>query len=354
MKIRTVQDLGERGLIDLIRKAFPARGKNVILGIGDDAAVLRAGRKPLILTKDLLIEDVDFYRDRHPPFFIGRKSLSVNLSDIAAMGGTPRAALLGLGLPGNLSLSWIRAFLNGFAAAALDYGVDLIGGDVSRSREIVISVTLTGEGEPLVTRGGARPGDGIYVSGTLGDAALGFALINGGAAPGGRGPKAALVKAFLDPSPRLALGRELARRRLVSAMIDISDGLSVDLRHLSEESGAGAEIDPAAIPLSAGMRAWGGDGIRHYALNGGEDFQLLFTARPSRRNAAALEVLGRRVPLARIGRIIEKTGVYAVGEDGRRRPLPARGYEHFKAWPRNRRFYFRRNEPTYENSAGPV
>jgi thiamine-monophosphate kinase len=331
LKIRTVQDLGERGIIELIRKAFPARGKNVILGIGDDAAVLRPGRKPMILTKDLLVEDVDFLRDRHLPFFIGRKSLSVNVSDIAAMGGVPRAALLGLGLPGDLGLDWVRAFLKGFAAAGRDYGVDLIGGDVSRSREIIVSVTVAGEGEPLVARRGARPGDGIYVSGTLGDAALGFALINDGAAPGGRGLKAALVKAFLDPWPQLALGRELARRRLASAMIDISDGLSVDLRHLSEESGAGAEIDLAAIPLSAGMRAWGGDEIRHYALNGGEDFQLLFTVRPSRRNAAALVSLGRRVPLARIGRIIEKKGIYAVGTDGRRRPLPARGYEHFKA-----------------------
>jgi thiamine-monophosphate kinase len=330
MKAKTVGELGERKLIALIRAAFPARGKNVILGIGDDAAVVRPGRTPLILTKDLLVEDVDFYRDRHPAFFIGRKSLSVNLSDIAAMGGTPRAALLGLGLPGNLSLGWIRAFLKGFAAAGRDYGVDLIGGDVSKSLEIVVSVTVSGEGEPFVARSGARPGDGIYVSGTLGDAALGFALIEAGVAPGGRGPKAALVKAFLDPAPRIALGRELARRRLASAMIDISDGLSVDLRHLGEESGAGAEIELAAIPLSAGLRAWGGAGILDYALNGGEDFQLLFTVRPSPRNTAALAALARRIPLTRIGRIIEGKGIFTVDAAGRRAPLPARGYEHFK------------------------
>jgi len=331
LKIRTVQDLGERGLIGLIRKVFPARGKSVLLGIGDDAAILRPGRKPIILTKDLLVEDVDFLRDRHPAFFIGRKSLSVNLSDIAAMGGTPRAALLGLGLPGDLGLDWIRAFLKGFASAGRDYGVDLIGGDISKSREIVVSVTLIGEGESLVTRSGARPGDGVYVSGTLGDAALGLALLNTGVEPRGRGSEAAVVKAFLDPTPQLVLGRELARRRLASAMIDVSDGLSVDLRHLAEESGAGAEIDPAAIPLSAGVRAWGGSDTLKYALNGGEDFQLLFTVRPSRRNAAGLGFLNRRFPLTRIGRIIEKKGIFKLEKDGRRRALPACGYDHFKA-----------------------
>lgn len=331
MKIRAVQDLGERRLIELIRKAFPARGKNVILGIGDDAAVLRPGRTPLILTKDLLVEDVDFLRDRHPAFFIGRKSLSVNLSDIAAMGGTPRAALLGLGLPGGLDLEWIRAFLRGLAAAGRDYGVDLIGGDVSGSREIVVSVTVIGEGAPLVTRRGARPGDSVYVSGTLGDAALGFALIEAGASIRCRGAKADLVKAFLDPAPQLALGRELARRGLASAMIDISDGLSVDLRHVAEESGAGAEIETAALPLSAGMRAWGGENPLHHALHGGEDFQLLFTVRPSPRNDAALAALAKRYLLTRIGRIIEKKRIFAVDAAGRRMPLPARGYEHFRA-----------------------
>ena len=331
MKAKTVQDSGERGLIELIRKAFPARGKNVFLGIGDDAAVLRPGRKPTILTKDLLVEDVDFLRDRHPAFFIGRKSLSVNLSDIAAMGGTPRAALLGLGLPGDLPLDWIRAFLKGFAAAGRDYGTDLIGGDISKSREIVISVTLVGEGEPLVTRSGARPGDGVYVSGTLGDAALGFDLIKSGASIAARGAKAAVVRAFLNPQPQLALGRELARRRLASAMIDLSDGLSVDLGHLAGESGVGAEIETAALPLSAGMRAWGGKDSLRYALHGGEDFQLLFTVRRSRGNEAALAALARRYPLRKIGRIVGKKGIFIVAEAGRRTPLPARGYEHFKA-----------------------
>jgi thiamine-monophosphate kinase len=247
------------------------------------------------------------------------------------MGGTPRAALLGLGLPGDLPMGWIRAFLKGFAAAGRDFGTDLIGGDISKSREIVVSVTLIGEGEPLVTRSGARSGDGVYVSGTLGDAALGFALIEAGASTGTRGAKADAVKAFLDPQPQLALGRELARRRLASAMIDVSDGLSVDLRHLAGESGVGAEIEPAALPLSPGMRAWGGKDALNYALHGGEDFQLLFAVRPSRRNEAVLAALARRYPIRRIGRIVGKKGIFAVDAAGRRTPLPARGYEHFKA-----------------------
>lgn len=331
MRAKTVGDVGERGIIALIRAAFPARGRNVLLGIGDDSAVVRPGRVPAILTKDLLVENVDFYRNRHPAYYVGRKSLAVNLSDIAAMGGTPRYALLGLGWPGDLPLLWARDFLRGFRDAAGDSHTELIGGDISRAREIVISVTAIGEARSIVRRGGAKPGDGIFVSGTLGDAALGLALMERGAVLGRSRVRNAVLKAFLDPQPQICLGRELSRGRIASSMIDLSDGLSVDLRHICEESGTGAEIDLQAIPLSAGMRTYGGDRALDFALHGGEDFQLLFTVPPERAKADLLKAAAGRFPLTYIGRIRERKGVFGIDAAGRRAPIAARGYEHFKA-----------------------
>ena len=222
---RTVGDLGERAVVNLVRKIFPARGRGVLFGIGDDTAALRPGRHPLLLTKDLLVEDVDFRRDIQPPDCVGRKSLAVNLSDIAAMGGTPRAALLGLGLPAGLKMDWLRGFLEGFASSGRDHGVAVVGGDVSLAREIVVSVTVLGEAERPVKRGGARPGHEIWVSGSLGDAALVCSIIeNGEDFPAGEdflGPTLRVVA----PAPRLALGRTLAVRGLATSMIDVSDGI---------------------------------------------------------------------------------------------------------------------------------
>jgi thiamine-monophosphate kinase len=327
--MQTLDDLGERGLIRLIRRMSPARRKDVALGIGDDTAVVRTERGLSLLTKDLLVEDIDFRRRLHPAFFIGRKSLAVNLSDIAAMGGTPKYALLGLGLPGELPTAWVRDFLRGFRSSAGEHDVDLIGGDVSKAKEILVSVTIVGESESIIRRTGARPGDWIFVSGTLGDAALGFDLIERRGAAS-RSPKTAgLRKSFLNPEPRLALGRDLARLRLPSAMIDVSDGLSVDLMHLCEESGTGAEIEPARLPLSSGLLAQGRAEALSYALHGGEDFELLFSTRPTRKNGVLLESLGRRHAITPIGRMVRGKGIAMIAADGKRVRLPVRGFEHF-------------------------
>ena len=330
MNAETLGRWGERRLIALIRREFPARSGDILLGIGDDAAVVGPLRTRIILTKDILVEDVDFRRGRHPAFFVGRKSLAVNLSDIAAMGGSAKFALLGLGLPEDLPVLWIREFLRGFRTAAREFGVGLVGGDLSKAGQIVISVTVIGQGASFVGRAGARPGDEIFVSGTLGDAALGFALLEGRAAFGRSGRMNSSIRAFLDPRPRLELGRVLARRRLATAMIDISDGLSVDLAHLCEESGVGAEIDLDGLPLSAAVRGRGPAASLDLALNGGEDFELLFAVRPGIGRAAALRTLARRFPLTRIGRMVEAPGVFGLDATGRRIPVPARGYEHFR------------------------
>lgn len=324
MKLRR---LGERELIAAIRKEFSGSGKNIVLGIGDDAAVVRPGRIPLILTKDLLVEDVDFIRSLHPARCIGRKSLNVNLSDIAAMGGNPKYALLGLAFPPDLSLTWVSEFMAGFGSAARQAGVDLIGGDVSKALTIMISVTVLGEGKNTVRRSGARPGHRIYVSGCLGDAKLGFLLTMKGLRLGRSKSADPILRAFLDPVPRIALGRELARRNIPSSMIDVSDGLSVDLMHICEESGTGAEIELARLPLSPGMRTFGGKKALDYALHGGEDFELLFTAAPGKQNL--LESLKKRLKITMIGRMTGKKGIYSVDRFGRKRRLEIKGYEHF-------------------------
>ncbi len=324
MKLRR---LGERELIAAIRKEFSGSGKNIVLGIGDDAAVVRPSRIPLILTKDLLVEDVDFIRSLHPARCIGRKSLNVNLSDIAAMGGNPKYALLGLAFPPDLSLTWVSEFMAGFGSAARQAGVDLIGGDVSKALTIMISVTVLGEGKNTVRRSGARPGHRIYVSGCLGDAKLGFLLTMKGLRLGRSKSADPILRAFLDPVPRIALGRELARRNIPSSMIDVSDGLSVDLMHICEESGTGAEIELARLPLSPGMRTFGGKKALDYAVHGGEDFELLFTAAPGKQNL--LESLKKRFKITMIGRMTGKKGIYSVDRFGRKRRLEIKGYEHF-------------------------
>jgi len=320
-----LKHLGERRVISRIRRTFGEKRADVLLGIGDDAALVRVPGR-LLLTTDILVEGQDFRLADHPPRLLGRKALNVNLSDIAAMGGRPRHALVGMALPGDVEERWLRRFMDGFRTAAREAGVALVGGDLSQAEEIMIAVTVTGAAERFVTRSGARPGDGIYVSGTLGDAAAGFRLLEKGGIRGVVKPVRPLLDAFLDPAPRLALGALLGRRRLASAMIDLSDGLSVDLAHVCAESGVGAEIEAERIPIS--------DALRHFArhpldlaLHGGEDFELLFTVRPARR--AEVERLAARHRLTRIGVITAGRSVRLLGPGKKRRALRAGGFEHF-------------------------
>ena len=320
-----LKELGERRVISRIRRAFSERRTDILIGIGDDAALVRAPRS-LLMTTDILVEDQDFRRAVHPPRLLGRKALNVNLSDIAAMGGRPLHALVGMAAPGDLEESWLRQFMAGFRSAAREAKVALVGGDLSQADKVMISVTVTGEAKSPVTRSGARVGDWIFVSGTLGDAAQGFRLLEKGGLQGksrGAGP---LLRAFLDPTPRLELGALLARRKLASAMIDISDGLSVDLAHICEESGVGAEIESSRIPLSAALKQFSTDPLV-MAMNGGEDFELLFTVRPDK--LAAVRKLALRFKLTMIGRVTTGKKVFLVGSDKKKTPLRPEGFDHF-------------------------
>jgi thiamine-monophosphate kinase len=337
---KNLRALGERGLVALVRKMFPP-SRPVLLGIGDDAAWVEGGGRKL-LTTDLLLEGFDFTVPTHPPRLLGRKSLAVNLSDIAAMGGRPGYALLGLGLPDTTPFAWLREFLLGFREASRKARVLLAGGDLSAAKEILISVAVVGDADRIVTRSGARPGDLLFVSGTLGDAAAGLRLIQKGVAPVRRGrpdASARLRRAFLDPTPRLALGRKLAQKGLATSMIDLSDGLSLDLARLCEASGVRALVEAKEIPLSESLRNIGGElpgaDPLALALHGGEDFELLFTA-PVRKEAEILKLGTPDVPVARIGRIIRGHGVFIRDAAGKRRPLPAAGFDHFRPVPKRR------------------
>jgi thiamine-monophosphate kinase len=320
-----LRHLGERRVISRIRRAFDDPRGDILLGIGDDAALVR-GPERLLLTTDILVEGQDFRQADHPPRLLGRKALNVNLSDIAAMGGRPLHALVALALPGDVEETWLRQFMAGLAGAARAAGVALVGGDLSQSREIMIAVTVTGQARFPVTRSGAKPGDAIYVSGTLGDAAGGLRLLEKGGIGGVAKPVRPLVEAFLDPKPRLKLGARLAGRRLASAMIDLSDGLSVDLRHICEESGAGAEVEAGRIPISPALATFARDPL-DMALNGGEDFELLFTVRPAK--VPAVDALARTFRLTRIGRVTPGRTLRLVMAGNRKKPLRPRGFEHF-------------------------
>jgi len=320
-----LKHLGERRVVSRIRRAFAQMRADVHIGIGDDAALIKTPGS-LLLTTDILVEDEDFRRDDHPPRLLGRKALNVNLSDIAAMGGRPLHALVGMAMPGDIEESWLRQFMAGFRSAAHEAGVALVGGDLSQAAKVMISVTVTGEAKSPVKRSGARPGDGIYVSGTLGDAAGGLRLLEHGGIRGVVKPVRPLLKAFLDPAPRLRVGSLLARRKLVSAMIDLSDGLSVDLAHICEESRVGAEVEASRIPISPALSHMARDPLA-MALNGGEDFELLFTVRPGK--VSAVEKLAARLRLTRIGWIMAGKRILLIGPGKKKRVLRTKGYEHF-------------------------
>ena len=330
-----LSQLGEFGLIRRFRRSARPRGQGLLLGIGDDAA-LTSLASPQMVTCDLLIEGVHFERRWHPPRLLGRKALAVNLSDIAAMGGVPRFALLGLGLPAGISVAETDALRRGFLQIAKEYKVELIGGDTCASDRVVLGVTVLGEKGryPWVPRSGARPGDAVFVTGALGDAAWGLELLQRGKADA-RHPAA---RRLLDPSPRVKLGQKLAG--LANAMIDLSDGLLPDLGHLLEESRPlAARIEVAALPLSpAFRRRFRLSGAPHgkalaLAAAGGEDYELLFTAPPSAEAKLAGLATATGIPITRIGRLssARRRSIRLLGSRGEAIPLPPARFEHFRS-----------------------
>lgn len=326
----TLSNLGEFGLISRIAARVGA-SENVITGIGDDAAVsvLTPGMQ-LLTSTDMLLEDVHFRRSWHDPHTLGRKSLAVSISDIAAMGGIPRWALLSLAMPADLPLDFIDEFMRGFLGIAAEHSVALIGGDTCSSRGgLTISVTIMGEQFPdrIVRRSGARPDDDIWVTGSLGGAAFALSkLENGEAAADGQ------LSRLLDPSPRVSAGLALAEAGLATAMIDISDGVLADFGHIAEQSHAGACIQLMDLPLSPSLvNNTARLSARSYqlALSGGEDYELCFTAAPGNREKIieCMKKCGNEV--TRIGIVRSSPGVTIVDQDGSEFSAQTEGFTHF-------------------------
>ncbi len=305
-----LRDIGEFGLIEKVRKWVPVTQRGVVQGIGDDAAVIATGSKTLLVTTDILIEGIHFNRSWIHPYTLGKKSLMVNLSDIAAMGGTPKVFLLSLGLPGNLPFSFVSAFYRGLREGAKRFHVDLVGGDTSLSRKIVINVCLLGEGktDEILYRKGAKVGDDLYVSGTVGDSSLGLELLRDKSP---RNKPIGLIRKHLSPCPRVELGQALSRRGRATSMIDVSDGLLIDTTHLLEQSGMGGRIWRDCIPVSRLYRKYAPlyskDPYR-FALCGGEDYELLFTAPASAKARIRSLAASLQIPITRIGRIHTQGG----------------------------------------------
>jgi thiamine-monophosphate kinase len=308
--------LNESQLVKRVRELFSPR-------IGDDAAVI----ENQVLTTDMLVEDVDFTR-AIPLRFIARKSLAVNLSDLAAMGAAPAYALLALALP-PWALERADELLDAYAEAARQYGIEIVGGDFSRAEKLTIAVTAIGRivTRPLL-RSGAKPGDRIYLSRPVGGSGAGFALLGKDAAAyAQREFIESAIRRHVDPEPELALGVALAAIDQVTSCIDVSDGLSSDLHHLCEASGCGAEIEKERIPVFPELQGYArqfGIDVRNVVLHGGEEYALLFTS--SLRESELSTKLKR--PVYAIGRMTRERGVL-LKEDGVARPLEPRGWDHF-------------------------
>jgi thiamine-monophosphate kinase len=331
---RTVLHLGERALIDRItaRLAMPSW---VVVGPGDDAAVIAPERGALdVLTTDAQVEGIHFDHRFVPADAIGHRALAVNLSDLAAMGAKPRAALLSLVLPDALDVAVVDGMLDGIMALAARHGVTLIGGNISRSPgPLVVDVTAVGSVRPrrVLRRAGARPGDGVYVTGTIGDALVGLRYLQ---ADAGREPErfASQVDRYLRPEPRVRVGMLLGRSRAASACMDLSDGLSDAIRQVAAASSVGITIDADALPIAEGVRRWHVDDNADptaMALQGGDDYELLFTARPSHAGRLR-DVMAHAgsLPITRIGEVTRDrrlTVRTAAGDMA----LPE-GFEHFR------------------------
>ena len=323
--------LGEFGLIEQIRRKQPI-GRGVRLGIGDDAAWIENPSGSSLVTADLLIEGVHFDLKWTSLFDLGFKSLAVNLSDIAAMGGMPAYAILSLGIPANLDSKDVEEFYRGINALAQPSGVSVVGGDTNTAKSLIISVCIIAHPprHPL-RRSAASAGNDIYVTGTLGDSALGLKLLQRGGAALKKRAAVKLLARHHRPVPRLAAGALLARERLATAMIDVSDGLVQDLGHICRASGTGAVVYNDRLPLSAGYRALAGKDGTHHALMGGEDYELLFCAR--RSNRTRIQKLSERIrmPITLIGTCVAGQGVIILDEIGKAISSRALGgHDHFK------------------------
>ena len=323
-------DRGKPGEFDLIASVFAplTDGDERALGLLDDAAVLpQAAGRDTVITTDTMVEGIHFL-DAEPPDVVARRLLRVNLSDLASMGAEPTAYVLNLTLPARTNKEWLSSFAEGLRVDQSAFGVRLLGGDTTHTKtSLTVTATLLGEvpTRGAITRSGARAGDDIYVSGTIGDASLGLKMLISGA-----DNQDALVKRFQLPEPRVSLGAKL--RGLATAMADVSDGLAADLAHICRASKVSATLDTDSLPLSIGVQTSlvAGNTDMTEILSGGDDYELVFTASPDTAERIAAAAQSAEVPITHIGRISNGAReVIILGPDGREMTLETTGYRHF-------------------------
>ena len=337
--VTTVLRTRESKLVARISAAVPSAGvrakrTGLRLGIGDDAALLapRAGFD-VIVSSDFFIEDAHFIARTHPPESVGYKSLVRAVSDLSAMGAAPGYFLLNLALPSGKTGAWFDGYLRGLGRAAREARIVLIGGDLAKSKKVSIAITVIGYAKAgrAMRRSGARPGDFIYASGRLGAARFGLEILlkHRGTVAGAR----RLLATHLYPPLRLDLGEWIAREHIASAMMDISDGLSIDLGRLCESSRVGAELDAGRIPRVGISRGWqerlhlAPSAALEFALHGGDDYELLMTVPP--HHAHKLRRAPGGIPLTCIGKITRDRRMVLVDASGRTQPLQVKGWDHF-------------------------
>lgn len=330
----TVAALGERALLARIQAVLDTTSTHdasLVIGIGDDAAVVAPTRNSrTVLTTDAQIEGVHFDRRFSTPADVGHRALAVNLSDLAAMGATPRWALLSLALPDETPVAEVEALVGALGTLAARHQMQVVGGNLTRSPgPLMVDVTAVGEVRPrrLLTRHGGRPGDALYVSGTLGAAAAGLAMLTGD-----RPADAGCVARYLRPDPRVRLGLAIAQAKAARAAMDLSDGLADAAHQLAAASGCGVEIAAETLPVEPAARAFweaaGQDPVLH-AVSGGDDYELLIAV--PRAGGGRLRHARSRVAepaLTRIGVLTKDPGARVLLRNGRRESLPA-GFEHF-------------------------
>lgn len=319
----------------LIEQKFPRVSPKVFVGIGDDAAAISPSPTMLILaTTDSHVEDRHFLANLITPRLLARRALAASISDIGAMGGVPLYFLSTIGFSERTDELWLDELLAGFEEAQGEFGVELIGGNLTSSASIFIDITSIGEVEPerLVRRRGASPGEGVFVSGTLGDSALGLTLLAKGVGPKRKGTEEEenLIRRHILPTPRLSLGRELARAGIPTAMIDVSDGLILDLGRITEPFGLGADVIADEIPLSPDYVCLMGRDYR-FALSGGEDYELLFTAPINLEGEIRAIADANEVGVALIGTVTGGGGVRVHTREGSEVRVDVSGYVHKSA-----------------------
>lgn len=334
--------LGEFGLISRFQTRLKYRSPQVIKGIGDDCAVLSLDNGNYqVLTTDALVETVHFNLKTHSPEQLGWKTMAVNISDIAAMGAQPRFAVLSVAIPKSVPVDFLDRFYKGINQASMKYKVTLVGGDtVASPKHLFINLALLGETrkKKVFTRSGARPGDGIFVTGTLGDSALGLKILESPRKKwkGSEAHKRKCIQRHLKPEPRVEMADWLAKSKFkVTSMIDISDGLAQDLGHILKASGVGADLLEEQVPISKPLAKYSvinGLSALQLALEGGEDYELLFTLAPEDVNNLSMQFITKADhPVTQIGVITTRKGTRLISKTGRSQKLQRpMGFNHFK------------------------